>query len=63
MQPTVQASRLQRGEKELHAKVGQTASLDAATKETERRKYEEGVVLLRDSAAAPRERMKRWQDE
>ncbi len=38
-------------------------SFDAATKEAERKKYEEGVYPLRDRASAPRVRMRRWQDE
>jgi hypothetical protein len=49
--------------KTLHTEVCQTDSFDAATKETERKKYEEGVYPLRDLASAPRVRMKRWQDE
>jgi len=49
--------------KTLHTDVCQTPSLDADTKEAERKKYEEGVYPQRDSAMAPRVRMKRWQDE
>ena len=49
--------------KTLDAEVRQTDSLDAATKEAERVKYEEGVFPPRDSASVPRVRVKRWQDE
>jgi hypothetical protein len=49
--------------KTLHAEVCQVDSFDAATKEAERKKYEEGIFPMRDSASAPRARMKRWQDE
>ena len=47
----------------MHADVCQTDSFDAATKEAERKKYEDDVFLQRDSASFPRMRMKRWQDE
>ncbi|MEY3182584.1 MAG: hypothetical protein RLZ35_569 [Pseudomonadota bacterium] len=47
----------------LHTQVCQTASADANTKEIERKKYEEHLYPMRDSATVPRVRIKRWQDE
>ena len=49
--------------KTQHGQVCSQDSEDAATKETERKKYEDGVFLSRDVVTAPRVRVKRWQDE